>query len=239
MEIKGISTAFAQKMTQVEREFYLKLERFAELIGRFGVSIKALSDTGVERFSQLSRDDQNNIIRNFDGYSSLLQGAAGAGIDLRNERDLLTYVLPRLGLAASADALETIEQGHIIEVYTEDHIQIFRNIEFMQYCNYSLLDLLSYTFFELYERSPAVTNKLIELSEKIFKTDIDKIEVGNEFPRHLLRENFSTPRSEFLIDMRYMWPLYKGAGKKGGLLSMTRVVQVVNIGTDTEKLAFI
>ncbi len=224
---------------QEDLDFFARLKNFSNLVGKFDVEIEPYSRTGVSKFKEMSLHGRSQTIRNFTQYADLLEGAAKNGINLRHEKEVLTYVLARVGLTASDSAMDLIEDGHIIEIYTAEHIQIFRNIEFMQYCNYSLLDLLTFTFFDLYERAALVTNKLLEASSRIFSSDIEVLDLRSEFPHHVLRQRFAEPKAEIELDMRYLWPLFAGPENRKGLLSMSKVVRTSFVSENSGSLKFL
>lgn len=211
--------ASLKKLRPQELMFGRKLQDFCNLLGRYGIAATPLSDTGVQKFTSLSFIHRDLIIENFTFYADLIFSAEKNGVDLKDEEALVRFALPRLGLTASQGTMDKIKDGNVIEIYNAQNIQIFRNITFMEFCSYSLLDLITFEFYELYERSTHITAKLLDAGREVLGTAIDFLDFAEKnVPQHTLREKFSDARDQYLVTMKYLCPLYSGPNKRSALL---------------------
>jgi hypothetical protein len=196
-----------------------RMQRFCDLLQKYDIQATALSPTGVDKFVSLDFAQRDQIIRSFNNYARIIFSAEEKGINLRDEVALLEHALPLLGLSASRDALQKVREGNVIEIYNPQYIQIFRNITFMEFCKYSLMDLICFEFYELYERSSYITDQLLEAGFEILNSQIDCIDfVQRGFPGHILRERFSGQTDHFYVVPKYLCPLYSGPDKRSAIL---------------------
>jgi hypothetical protein len=106
--------------------------------------------------------------------------------DLNFEIEFTKRFLAVEGLFVSDDIWATLRDGDVIEIYNLDGIQIFRSFSFFKYCSYTLTDILSQEWFNLWDRPRTIieamhnnVGRALESSKSIFKTDV---------PTHVLRE---------------------------------------------------
>src|ERR1700722_7850089 len=82
-----------------------------------------------------------------EGLGAYLQVIRGIEPDfsVRTESKLLYRALDRWGLkpadSISNNLEDYLEKEHLIEIYDQDGVQLYRNFAFFRYCSYSLLEL--------------------------------------------------------------------------------------------------
>ncbi len=119
-----------------------------------------------------------------------------------------------------------------------NRLQIFRNMRFMEISTYSLLEVLSYEWPQLFERSSHITQLIIKQTEKDMWSTNKVIE--SQIPKHFLRETLSGSPQVLEAQHRLFAPLFSGPGKPGGMLSVGTVRSVVtNVDVATDKITFI
>lgn len=70
---------------------------------------------------------------------------------------------------------DTIKSDDIIEVYTAQHIQVFRSYLFFQHCSYSLTELLTKPWFELFRKDPEIEKESFTLVERVLNGGINGV----------------------------------------------------------------
>ncbi|NJL24241.1 MAG: hypothetical protein HC902_03040 [Calothrix sp. SM1_5_4] len=69
-----------------------------------------------------------------------------------------------LGLRPTADLFGELDKSDIIEIYSEEHIQLFRTFNMFECISYSLDELFSYEWWDLFQRDPAITEQLTQVA---------------------------------------------------------------------------
>jgi hypothetical protein len=210
-------------------EFKMKnlMERFCDYARLSGSEILPYRDPSLKIFSSLSHDKQENAYNAFLKYYGVCSAATYEDIRLSDDPSLLWYVIKELGLRPCSDLFNKIQPNDVIEIYNTDFIQIFRNFAFFSICSYSLEEIFSYEWRELYERDPVITGKLAELAFSLLsgdvKTTIPILGIGD----HQLTEVFSPSRHKMVVNHSYLSPLFgksKGKVEAFAIFSKAKVI---------------
>lgn len=136
----------------------------------------------------------------------------------------------RLGVVFSDDLLARVSEDDIVEIYTADLIQIYRSFRFFGLCSYSLTDLLSNEWFDLYERSVVINNYLFEAGKALMERTYDLSPINlSHIPIHLMREKISTEKRSFQIQFKEMYPVYQVSGGFYGYIIVQGAKPVVKV----------
>ena len=92
------------------------------------------------------------------------------------------------GALAKSEIYDEIKKGNIIEVYTDNHRQVHRNLEFFDECKYDYLTLSKDPWFELYERDKEIEKELIYKADQFFKTGKTYDAMTPHIPEHRVKE---------------------------------------------------
>lgn len=205
---------FDLNATQNTREYIFFLDSFAKNIKVHEVEIQPYSKESLQKFLSLPQERQEMAMTHFYSYVDLVGGADVFPIKDKipkdvTEQDLLRLCSRKLEIRFSDDIYGKITDEDIVEVYTKDLIQIYRSLRFFNLSSYDLLELLSYEFHELYERSFQVNSYLFEAGQKLINRDPSLAPVDLSFiPKHVMREKISHLRVSFMIQFKEMYPIY-------------------------------
>lgn len=162
---------------------------------------------GLPYFSALSINQQIATVNRLKFYHDLCTEQVSEGQSLRDSKRFTWRALVKLSLSPHADFLNRITEGDIIELYNEDGVQVFRNLEFFDFCSYCIEELYCVEWWRLFQRDDQISSQLLEMIPKLFQK---KYPEGLEapLPRHQVVETFS--RDKFHIDffMKYIGPLF-------------------------------
>lgn len=182
-------------------------------------------------WSAVHEEEQKLISQKLDAYLALTQGLDYHEFKGRFDRQHLKKFLKRSGLNIHDDNLDfLIEDSDVLEAYDVEGQQIFRNLEIFRYTSYSLTELVSYHWTELYER-PAMINEIIFREwAKIVQTDTT-LAIPLTIPKHLLKEKMNQNR-QVLIELKYAWRMLDERGNYAGLLISQKasLVEVPTVG---------
>jgi hypothetical protein len=82
-------------------------------------------------------------------------------IPLGRTADMLRFTLSEYKLQVSPKLFDAMTEQDIVEAYDSSNMQIFRSLQFIELCNYSVLDVLLYEWPSLFQREDNVTETLM------------------------------------------------------------------------------
>lgn len=141
----------------------------------------------------------------------------------QGEKQLLWHVIKYLGLVPPDDLFDRISQNHFIEIYNDQGIQVYRNLEFCKIVSYSIAEMSVYRWDQLYNRDSSITNLIItdgvqrgfSGTRELFKLHI---------PIHRVSEVFGGRNREFTAEFGLLCPLVDKTTK-----SVTHILSTCNI----------
>ncbi len=160
----------------------------------------------------------DHLLVNLGDFERSIDLAASAGVDLWDDVEFFRLSMSALGLSFPSDFIGKLGPEDVIEAYDLQRRQIFRNMRFMEMSSYSLLEMLSSDWTQLFERSGQITELLIQWSEKILWTENKTLEL--DIPKHVIRELRSCEPQACEVRQKYFAPLFSGPNKPGGALSV-------------------
>jgi hypothetical protein len=128
--------------------------------------------------------------------------------DLNQEQEFkyLKQFLFRYKLSAvNEEVCSRISSDDFIEVYDSQGIQIYRSWNFFKFCRYTIDQVLTKSWGELYERPEFVEKKLLSLMPKLFQGDCDILEYNIQ--DFILSERYLKPSNKYLVKMKFACPL--------------------------------
>lgn len=162
---------------------------------------------GLPYFSKLSLEAQQVAVDRLRFYHDLCADQSSEGYRLRDSKTFTWRALSKLGLVPKSDLFMQMTDDHIVEVYSSENIQLFRNLNFFDFCSYSLEELHAIEWWGLFDREAATTQKLFGYAEKIFSGELSE-NFKPEVEKHILRETNSFDRLSMEYAVELMGPLY-------------------------------
>jgi hypothetical protein len=146
----------------------------------------------------------------------------------KSNTHLVNYILRRLGLKCDENFIKSLKDGDIVEIYSTDNKQLFANFEFFSLSNYSLLDMVSHTWDDLFERNADITKNLGGI---IYNAMMNASQSQSYAVKpHVVREKLSNERQSFVIHMGELAPCFSlSDGTRAGMIHSLRAA---NITTD-------
>lgn len=182
----------------------------------------------------MSDADLNEACGSIQLLNSCLQNSNET--DLRDTKFMLNFTLGHLRLQASEKFVNTIEIDDLVEGYSMSLKQIFRNFQYMEICGYDLLDLLTYEWPVLYERSQTITTEVLKRSQEVMATG--RTVSLLDLPAHYMKERLSESRQVSEVRYRYLGPLFDGPGNPAGVIVSSKA-RIIDEYPDRHELRFI
>ncbi len=99
-----------------------------------------------------------------------------------------------------------IKEDDIIEIYNNESRQLYRNFRYFDFCSYSIEELYSLEWWNLFSRDANITSQLIEESQKIFSNTVDT-HIFSEIREHMVTELASVDKLANSYRVRLFSPL--------------------------------
>lgn len=174
-------------------------------------------------FMQLPEETQQDLIRGIGGQAEFIQGAIDQDIDGFNEQGMLKYAMGKLCLLGEHDSINDIAVGDVVEIFDAEHRQVYRSYSCFSLSNYSLLELATYPWFDLYERSNKVEGDVIRFSNSVLQGENTHVAMSDLIPEYSIRERRTKERAVFALQEKFLHRIKGALSKKNYCLSVKTV----------------
>lgn len=213
----------ARAEKQLEQQFTTVATSLSLLLQNEGLKTKAFMGE-LSYFKQLTESEKHVALEKLNFYYELCLEHVVENCSLRDSKRFTWRALVKLGLSPNSDLLERLEDGDIVEIYDSQQVQLFRNLEFFDFCSYTLEELFCLEWWRLFKRDEAISNTILRLVNEIYQRKHPN-GVSDPFPPHLVVESLS--RDKFNVDfyMKQISPLYRKR-RVEGLICIERAALV-------------
>lgn len=177
-----------------------------ELLSRENVQTKAFSE-GLPHFSALSLERKTTALASLQNYYELCAEHVKENQSLRDSKKFTWRALGKMALAPVSDLLDSITEGDVVEIYNLDHVQVFRNLEFFDFCSYTIEELYCLEWWRLFHREEKLVKEILRLLDS-FHTRKNPQGLWNALPAHVVSESLSTSKYKVEVLLTYLGPLY-------------------------------
>lgn len=181
---------------------FLELGRDIQVIGEgLGIQIQTVHQKLDPCFLKLNPSEQDSILSGLRLYQTLLQQVTEEGY--AEEKKLLWYALKKLRLVSTSNMMDLIEDGDLVEVYMGTR-QVYRTFNYYNLCSYSLDELASMPWDQLFHRPPEITAQIFnEIGAALQGRKV----MISETPQHVVEELLSPNKYKFKYQLKYIVPL--------------------------------
>lgn len=180
------------------------------------IEIKRTKESRIENLRSMSANHfsavENNLISVLDAFNI----CSVEDVNPWDDREFFRISMRALKISAPPDSLDHVKSGDLVEGYNLERLQIFRNLQFMEYSNYSLLEILSIEWPLLFERAQAITDKMITFCDETLWSKNKTIAFN--VPTHYMRELQTIERQLYEIGFKTISPLFSGPNRPFGIL---------------------
>ena len=208
------------------QSYHQKLDRLATLVRAAGYETKVFSKEKPSIFPSFGIEKQNEILKTLDQTYAVYQSAIDKGVESRDDRKMAWWAMRHLGLRPHSDTFSKIEQHDVIEIYDANHKQIFRTFNFFPCLSYSLDEIHTYEWRELYERDEKVGAPMFDTVIQVLTTQPPAI-ILQPFETHWVQERFSEGRNKAELYSRLVSPLMMVQSDQiAGYVNVFRVLEL-------------
>jgi len=194
--------------TELRNEFVELCLEYQELGLSVPVKLIPFSDSSVPHFSHLITDQKRRVLSALRNSVAICHQVLASGQKLNESRSLTWNALKYFGLIPSSDLFGKITETDVVEIYDMEHVQIFRNFQFFEYCSYTIEDVFCRPWQELFIRyDTSVTEKLLACLGGLLSNPKHET-VATHVGSHLIEESSSVFRHKLDVDVKYLSLLY-------------------------------
>ena len=206
----------------IQEQFRALIDEFASQCDAEGVRLLPYREEGWQRFHSLTFEKQVEKVSGFLKFYQACAEVVDSGISLKRGVKSLEKVMSKFGYQVCPGLYDQISDEEVIEAYTSDFTQLFRNLEMLKLCSYSLLELSVYEWPELFRRPHSITEKLIGLAGQVLGSPSPRTITCSEVPNHFLEEIFSPDKHKLFIEQKLLSPLMDSSGATVGFIGTLR-----------------
>ncbi|HRO66343.1 MAG TPA: hypothetical protein PL182_02130 [Pseudobdellovibrionaceae bacterium] len=171
---------------------------------RAGFRIVPYRDSSLPHFSRLSLEEQKKAVSFLQEFSHICRASLENGCDIKNTRQFLWFTIRRLGLKPPSEMFDHVAEGDIIAIHHGSQ-QLFRNLEYFDYCSYSLEELGCLDWTSLYERPVEMEKDIVSAVDQVYLT---KKMVVSTVGEHIVQETFAPLRLKMGYRLKFVSPLF-------------------------------
>lgn len=245
------------KNSEINTQLLNSMLEFAKTVKKIGYHVTDYSKTAWKLLNTISDDRKVQITQHYNSWNEIFQIAnprpflsnpeidpPSTNIPLAKNPDTNAYflrkALDRLGLYVDENFWSTLSNDHVVEIYGEHMIQLYRSLNFFDTCGYSLPDLAAHEWYHLWERPKIVLEELISGANEVISKGLPTFKPN--IRKHLIKEILNTTATEPFIPRALVVDFVAVAclrciktNEPKGLV-LTSTVNVVALGAESEKI---
>jgi len=188
-----------------------------------GYRIIPTANSGLLLFSALPVETQKTVIKTLEAscrvYSSLIANKT----KMRNPSAIVWAAFRELGLVPPPDFFDKIGSDDVIQLYSSDGLHLFASFRFFDLCSYTIEEIYSRPWLELWSRSESALSRLIQIVQQVMAPRQTTTISLNE-PSHQVLELASAFKFELSYSLRCIAPLWdKQTHVRAGYIVVERV----------------
>ncbi len=206
MSLEVVKTQSSRSL-QLNEQFKMAAQKVCVMLAAEGIYRKPYIE-GLPYFSVLADDQKAEIVRSLTFFAELCQEQVSEGYKLKDNLSFTWRAFKKLGLIPRADIFNHLTDDDIVEIYSSENRQLYRNFKFFEFCSYTFEELHSLEWWSLFERESAKTMEIFDAVSKVISGEV----TGTYFPPiepHLLKEIRSADCLSMTYEVKLVSPLVK------------------------------
>lgn len=189
---------------------------FVNIFKQRGIPFAGAGPLALERFDRHPPELKSSIFHRLNTLYELYNSADLENENLRIDSRMAWRYSRENGLRAPADLFSKIERDWIIEIYSLEGSLCFTGLKYFENVSYTLFDIFTYPWFELFERDEEIQRQMIE---NMISIASHKTEFVPDWPENEVREIFSENRFRFMQKFKLCSPLFDPQGRTSHFLA--------------------
>jgi len=174
-------------------------------------------------FSLLPHEKKKMILDMLHTKVIMLEAAEREGVSFRSNKQVLWHVIKSLGLTPCSDLCDVIDDEDVLEIHwLTDIVQLYHSFSFYEKSSYTLEELCSLPWEELYDTDPQTFSNIHQLVDNLM-TGKYRSTYDPKIPSYIVKEKRSAFLFEVAIEYRLTSPLFDKNGKAVATVSIERL----------------
>lgn len=192
---------------------------------KLNVQCRAFDDHADYHFLKLSSQQIGDLFTSILSTIQNIHASYEKTIDptLHNLNQLWTFLVDKK-LKYPIDLFSHIANGDIIEVYDSNNKQVFRSYDFFKYCMYSLDELYSTPWNELYHRDEKHIAEYMRLLYVLNSTHSNDVHIVKTVPPHWVSQLKGSRQASHLLESKIICLVYDSNDDVKGYIHTQRVL---------------
>ncbi len=144
-------------------EFRETSDRICAIAARYDVKITGYRTPELPLYRQLPFAMQEKSLRSLKVFLTTMESAESSGGNLSKDNCFAWSALSTFGLVPSSDLFAHLRADRAIEIYNLEGQQIWRNLQCMEYCSYTLEEVHCIELFDRYDRGDQKTAECVKM----------------------------------------------------------------------------
>lgn len=214
--------------TSARSEMSLAVTVLDQALQRFlGKSTPPAPQKAWDYFLVLPEERQVAALSAVRGLYSFVCEAMDAEIEATDESSMLHFAMNRFGLLHQELDGPAVKPNDIVEIFDENGLQIYRSFSTFAMCNYSLLELTAYPWWELYERPSMLTERFQQIGADMMAGKYSHVDVS-EWANYTIKELLMDMPETFAIQDLYISKLRSVISRRTYFLSVKNIRPLPN-----------
>jgi hypothetical protein len=179
-------------------------------------------DRAWERFLTLPDQTRCQIEQSWKDQAAFIQAALDQNLDACDEREMLKFATSKLNLLSDSSLFDRIEKDDVVEILNGHHIQVYRSFSCFSLCNYSLVELACYPWFDLYERSSVIYKQIMDRFTPVMEGN-SQFDDLSDLPEYSLRELMTEEGAMFSMREKFCLKVKSALTREKFLVSVKKV----------------
>ena len=185
------------------------LIRYSELLARDGLSVKPFRSEDLPILSRCT-PEQRKVAASLVQVAITAHDYSVGSDSLLRTKHFVWRAIQQLGLTPKADLMDILEPDHVVEIYSRDQRQLYRNLRFFDLTPLSLEEVVGFDWTSATERDVKLTARAIAISAKMMLGLIrETIPLQKAFPTHQARWKNRGDVPNLEVSLLYGSPLFK------------------------------
>lgn len=203
------------------------IEKIVGLVRTNGYELSGFREGSASLFPTLLSAQQEGTVKGLEAYLNMCVSAVRNGAELKGDSQTAAWwVIRDLGWRPFSDVFSHIKPGDTIEIYDTDHLQIFRSFNMFRCISYSLDELVTHEWFELYHRPEDAHKKVLARIKTCLEQGVTIHDHSAEV--HIVSEKFSPRRRRASYLTRFVTPLFDSSSKIKGWMNVIKAEPLTN-----------
>lgn len=201
--------AITKSKNEIENHFALLCEEFCNYLAKHNIQLRPYENRNVGRFQSLSLVEKLKVLEQVKTVLDIFSETEASGEKIVNSPKLMWRAFSKLKLTPCSDVFDKMEDDDVIVVYSLDHRQIFRNVQYFDTVSATFEEISTMPWWEIHIYPEEVSAQFHTLPGAIEAGHIQQT-IPFTLPAYPVIEGIGVDKIKSDITMKWMSPVRSG-----------------------------